>query len=143
TSFSITRAPSATTVTDSGGQYNGSPYAATAAEATGTNLDDTTLAHFAFSYSGTSYNGTAYGPTSTAPTNAGSYSVTATYAGDDNHSGSQGSTPFTITQATATFDIHPYSVVIDGNPHTAIGTATGVGGVTLPSTDLDFSHTTH
>src|SRR5262249_44536824 len=36
-----------------------------------------------------------------------------------------------------------YAVTYDGAAHTAGGTATGVGGVTLPSSDLDLSHTTH
>ncbi|MBS0267338.1 MAG: VCBS repeat-containing protein, partial [Planctomycetes bacterium] len=47
-----------------------------------------------------------------------------------------------ITPATATISVTGYSVTYNGNPHTATGTATGVGGVDL-SVDLDLTGTTH
>ena len=47
-----------------------------------------------------------------------------------------------IAQATATIIVTPYTVTFDTNPHTATGTATGVGGANL-SNDLDLSGTTH
>jgi hypothetical protein len=37
----------------------------------------------------------------------------------------------TINKANATINVSPYVGIYDGNPHTAIGTATGVGGVDL------------
>jgi hypothetical protein len=47
-----------------------------------------------------------------------------------------------INKANAIISVTPYSVTYDGNPHTATGTATGVGGVDL-SSELDLSYTTH
>ena len=48
----------------------------------------------------------------------------------------------TINQANATISVTPYSVAYDGNPHTALGTATGVGGSNLIA-DLNLTGTTH
>ena len=39
--------------------------------------------------------------------------------------------PGAITKVNATIQVTPYNVPFDGNPHTATGTATGVGGVGL------------
>jgi len=47
-----------------------------------------------------------------------------------------------IEQATASIAVTPYHVTFDGNPHTAAGTATGVGGINLAG-DLDLTHATH
>ena len=47
-----------------------------------------------------------------------------------------------INKADATIDVTPYAVTYDGLPHTATGTATGVGSVDLSSL-LDLSGTTH
>src|SRR5262249_746070 len=47
-----------------------------------------------------------------------------------------------ISQATVTIGITPYSVIYDGHVHTAIGTATDIGGANLNS-DLNLSGTTH
>ena len=96
TPFTISKAGSITTVTDAGGTYNGNPFPATAAGATGPGgLNDTNLADFTFSYVG--IGSTTYAASSTAPTNAGMYTVTATYAGDTNHTGSNSSAvAFTI-----------------------------------------------
>ena len=47
-----------------------------------------------------------------------------------------------ITAAIATIAVTPYTVTFNANPHTAVGTATGVEGANL-SNDLDLSGTTH
>ena len=47
----------------------------------------------------------------------------------------------TITKATATIVVTPYSLTYDGNPHTATGTATGLLGE--PLSGLNLSATTH
>ena len=47
-----------------------------------------------------------------------------------------------ITAATATITVTAYTVTYDTNPHTAAGTATGLGGANL-SNDLVLSGTTH
>jgi hypothetical protein len=47
-----------------------------------------------------------------------------------------------VLKATATITVTPYTVVYDGNAHTATGTATGVGGADL-SAGLTLTGTTH
>ena len=47
-----------------------------------------------------------------------------------------------IDQATATINVTPYHAIYDASPHTATGTATGVGSVNLIA-DLDLTGTTH
>jgi hypothetical protein len=75
-------------------------------------------------------------------TGAGSCTVTASQAGNDNYNAA---TPvpqtFTIGKATATITVTPYSVTYDGAAHTATATATGVGGVAL--TGFTLTGTTH
>ncbi|MHB1319930.1 MAG: IPT/TIG domain-containing protein, partial [Anaerolineae bacterium] len=74
---------------------------------------------------------------------AGDYSaaVGASYAGGDTHLASTGTADLTVEKADATISVVPYSVIFDGNPHTATGTATGVLG--KPLLGLDLSGTTH
>ncbi len=76
-------------------------------------------------------------------TNAsGTCVLTATKAADSNYS-SATSAPFPVTlnKANAAIVVTPYTVSFDTNPHTATGTATGVGAVSLAG--LDLSGTTH
>ena len=72
------------------------------------------------------------------PINAGNYTVTATYAGDANHTGSSASANFTVNQATATVVYSGYTGgTYDGNRHTQTVTVTGVGSDgTLYTTSL-------
>src|SRR5262249_16055593 len=117
-----------TTVGDSGGTYNGSPFPATSVQATGVGgLSDTNPADFTFSYVGAGT--TSYGPSATAPTNAGAYTVTATYNGDANHPGRpRPPTPFTIGPATPTVSVSDASGLYNQNPFAATATVAGVGG---------------
>jgi hypothetical protein len=71
---------------------------------------------------------------------AGTYTVVGTVS-DPNYQGSATGT-MTINQANATINVTPYTVTYDGNPHTATGTATGVGGINLAA-DFTLSGTTH
>jgi hypothetical protein len=64
-------------------------------------------------------------------TNAGTATVTASWAGDTNHTGNTGSGSFTINQADATISVNGYTGIYDAAAHGASGTATGVGGVNL------------
>ena len=80
-------------------------------------------------------------PTGTA---AGSYTVLAEYTGGggfapSSNSGSLGT--LTIAKANASISVTPYDVTFDGSPHTATGTATGIGG--SPLSGLDLNGTTH
>jgi hypothetical protein len=70
--------------------------------------------------------------------NAGTYYVTAHYAGDENHEASDGqAVAVTINKATATVSYSGYSGgVYDGTAHTRTVTVGGVGGVDLYTTSL-------
>ena len=59
-----------------------------------------------------------------------------------NYNNASGSVAITLTKANAIISVTPYSVIYDGNPHTATGTATGVKGESLTSL-LTLSGTTH
>ena len=79
----------------------------------------------------------------TTHTNASDYPAdTWTFAGNGNYNATSGTVHDVINKAIATINVTAYSVTYDGNPHTATGTATGVGGADL-STLLDFTGTTH
>src|SRR5947208_1254554 len=74
---------------------------------------------------------TSYGPSTTAPTDAGTYRLRATYAGDDNHLGSQDAQTLTIDKAASTtvvsFEAGPYTY--RGTAFTATAQVSGVGGL--------------
>ncbi|WZO99346.1 choice-of-anchor Q domain-containing protein [Isosphaeraceae bacterium EP7] len=74
--------------------------------------------------------------------NAGTYYVTAHYAGDANHDASDGlAVAVVIDKATASVAVSGYSGAYDGLAHGATGGATGVGGAALPGLDLGASFT--
>src|SRR4029077_16344517 len=80
-------------------------------------------------------------PTYTNNTNVGTAGASGSYAGDANHTGSSNSGSFAIAKVNPNVTVTPYSVAFDGKAHTATGTATGAGGVSL--TGLTLSGTTH
>ncbi len=73
--------------------------------------------------------------------NAGSYTFTGVTGLSAANYTFHPTGPLTVNKANATFSVIPYSVAYDGNPHTATGTAKGVGGVTLSG--LTLTGTTH
>jgi hypothetical protein len=79
----------------------------------------------------------------TTHTSAGTYASDAWSFTDPNYASASGTVSDTISKATATINVTPYSVTYDGNPHTATATATGVGGATLSATDFTLTGTTH
>src|SRR3989449_7218885 len=60
----------------------------------------------------------SYGPSTTAPTDAGTYRLRATFAGDDNHLGSQDAQTMTIAPASSTT-----AVSCPAGPYTYTGAA--------------------
>jgi hypothetical protein len=81
----------------------------------------------------------------TTHTKAGTYNADYwTFTDPNGNYNNVGPTTITdqIDQATATISVTPYHVTYDGNPHTATGTATGVGNLNLIA-DLNLSNTTH
>ena len=62
---------------------------------------------------------TTYGPTTSAPTNAGSYRARAIFSGDQNHTGSQDATDFTIARVASTTTVTAATAVpASGRPCT-------------------------
>ena len=119
----ITKAPTTTTVSFGAGPfvYNGSAFTATASSSVGSPT---------IVYTGDCMN-------------AGSCTATATYAGDENHTGSSASASITIARAVATVIATPYTVEYDGQPHAATFTITGVNGETGAAVGVVTDNTTH
>ena len=120
--FTVTAAPAQTaptlTVTDAGGVYNGSAYAATA------NVDSIEGVPVTLDYQqGTTDLG------STAPINAGSYEVTAYFAGSTDYTPASASTQFTITKATPTITVTDAGGTYNGAAHPATLSVTAIEGV--------------
>ena len=116
----------------------------------------TTVGAGPFVYDGTTHVGgsgavTGAGGLSTSATsltytgdqvNAGTYYVTAHYAGDANHTPSDGAAvAIVINKANATVSVSGYTGVYDGQAHGATGSAKGVGGAVLSGLNLGASFT--
>ena len=76
------------------------------------------------------------------PVDAGTYTATGTFAGNQDYASATGTALIIIDKANASINVKPYHVTYDGNAHTATGTATGVGGADL-SAGLNLTGTTH
>jgi hypothetical protein len=74
---------------------------------------------------------------------AGQHTILASFQETSEFLSSSNSATITVSPATATINMTPYSVTYDGSAHTATGTATGIGGATLSSSDLTLTGTTH
>jgi hypothetical protein len=100
-----------------------------------------------FTENGTSLGSTTFtGGTATLslPTlSAGQHTILASFQETSEFLSSSSNATITVTPATAAINVTPYSVAYDGSAHTATGTATGVGGTTLSSSDLTLTGTTH
>ena len=73
-------------------------------------------------------------------TAAGSCTITATQAGDNNYAAAPAvPQTFVIAKATPSIQATGATVVYDGNPHPATGTATGVGGASLGPVTLTYT----
>ena len=134
----VSQVGSTTTVLASNTTYDAAPQGATASWAS--SGSDGVGGSLTVSYTG--IDGTTYGPSTTPPTNAGEYAASASFAGDTDHTGSSETTDYSIGQATASINVG-YSGVYDSYAHGLSGTATGVGGITLPAGDLTIIATTY
>jgi hypothetical protein len=129
TRFTITQVAPTISVTASNATYSGSPYGG--APVTTVNGTVTTA--------GITYTYTAQGSTlNAAPTHAGSYTVTATYAG---------SLDYTAGSASADFTINPASTSVAGSTSSAaVGNSTLFATVTsaagVPAGSVDFYDST-
>ena len=122
---SIARANATITVTGYGVTYDGNAHTATGSA---TGIGGVAL-------SGLSLAGTSH-------TNAGSWTDTWTFTDlTGNYNSGSGAANDSIARANAMINVTPYSVIYDGNAHTAAGAATGVNSVSLSG--LNLSGTTH
>ena len=122
--FTIAQATPTVRVSDDGGTYTGSSFAA---EATVTGIGGfgggslegvgLTLSYFAGS--------TLLG---TAPSAAGTYTVAASFAGSTNYLAQSAQATFTIAQATPTVNANDPGGTYSGSPFPATATVTGVSG---------------
>ena len=80
----------------------------------------------------------------TTHTNAGTYASDGWSFSDPNgnYTSASGTVTDAISKVTAVINVTPYVLNYDGNSHTAMGTATGVGGANL-NADLNLTGTTH
>ena len=121
--FTIGRATPVVTVTGSTTfTYNGSPQGPSSASTGGS------TGTLSFSYSGSPNGGGTYGPLATPPTAAGSYTVTASVAQDDNYAvASSSSDTVHDHRATPTLSVTNSPVGFDRNPHSAAVSASVPG----------------
>ena len=118
----IDQAASTTVVTVSNAAYDGSPHGGSAQVTGDGGLNESVTVY----YEG--IESTDYESSTTAPTNAGTYSATATYAGDVNYLGSEDSKDFTIgSKAASTTVVTVSDATYDGLPHGGTAQVTGEG----------------
>ncbi len=131
------------TVSDAGGTYKGTGFAATG-KAVGANGTTPVSGTFTYAYYvGSTATGTS---SSNAPSNAGTFTVVATFTStNSNYSNSSAETTFTISKANAKVVVAPYTVTYNGVAHTATVTSiTGVDGqtgATVGTVTLISTHT--
>ncbi len=118
TTFTISKATPGVSVTDNGGMYTGSAFAATTASLEGITP---TLTY----YTGTSATGTAL---SGAPTSASTYTVLASFAGSTDYTSGTASTTFTISEATPGVSVTDNGGTYTGSAFTA--TTASLEGIT-------------
>ena len=111
--FSITKATSSVSMINGIATYDGNAHPA-AASVTGAGGLSTPII-ITYQYTGTGL--TTYIASSTAPANAGTYSVNATYSGDDNHTSSSAAMSLTINKRAITVSANARSKIyasVDG-----------------------------
>ncbi|MCA1683695.1 MAG: hypothetical protein LC708_00985, partial [Actinobacteria bacterium] len=133
-SFTIAKAASVTTTVGAGPfTYNGGAHAGGSGTVTGAGGLDTGATSLTYSAHG---DGTGVADR----TNAGTYYVTAHYAGDANHTPSSGAAvAIVIGKAHATVNVSGYTGVYNAAYHGATGSDSGVGGEDAGTLDLGAS----
>jgi hypothetical protein len=74
-----------------------------------------------------------------APVHGGTYTVTASFAGNDNYAAATSTATITITRVAATIDVQPATANYDGLAHGTSGTIYGLGGVVIGSATMSYS----
>jgi hypothetical protein len=121
----VTRATPTVTVTGGSFTYDGNPHGATGSAAA---VGGAALGPLTFTYNG----GTA------EPIDAGSYSVVASFAGDNDYRTASATGVLVINKAVPTFAVTGGTFVYDKQPHPGIATATGVLGEPLAPVQITY-----
>ncbi len=127
-SFTIARATPTLSLSDAGGTYAGSPFAATDSVAGLTGPAGSTLEGVGLTiayYSGSTATGT---PLSGAPVAAGTYIVTAAFAGSTDYLAGSSQATFTIARASPTLSVNDSGGTFSGSPFAATDSVAGVSG---------------
>ncbi|MDQ3214113.1 MAG: Ig-like domain repeat protein [Acidobacteriota bacterium] len=80
----------------------------------------------------------SYNGSSAVPTNGGTYAVQASFAGSVNYAATTKNATITINPAVATLSVTGGTFTYDGQPHSAVATATGVAGETLSPVNVTY-----
>src|SRR5262249_20616661 len=129
--LTIGQATPTVSVSVAGGIYNGSPFTATATVTGVDNVARSSLEGVSptLDYRQMDGQGNLIADLgATAPTDAGSYTVTASFASSADYASASALAKFTIGKANATVTVTPYSGTYDTQAHTASVVITGVGG---------------
>src|SRR6185295_14089728 len=126
TTLEVVRATPSIQLTAGTFTYDGAPHSATATAtgATGQALTPVTL----------TYNGLAQ-----PPVDAGSYTVVASYAGDESHGAASATGTLIIDRATPTVTLADAAFTYDGTPHPVSASAAGVAGASLSPVAVTYS----
>jgi hypothetical protein len=128
TTFTIDKATPTVAVTDTGGTYNGSPFAASATVTGVSGTPGASLEGVAPTfvyYVGSTVSGTG---SVNPPVGAGTYTVVASFAGSPDYTSASAQTTFTIGKATPTVSVTDTGGAYNGSPFLASATVTGVNG---------------
>jgi hypothetical protein len=121
-------------VNDEGATYSGNAFAAVATIAGSDGNPDSTLegVGLTLDYESLDANGNVIADLgSTAPSDVGNYLVTASFAGSADYASATSTASFTIAQATPTVSVSGGTFTANGSAQAAMGSVTGVGGVSL------------
>ncbi|MFN8384345.1 MAG: sortase [Anaerolineales bacterium] len=124
TTLTITPATPAISITGGTFTFDAAPHGATGFAYGVGGIADVLAPAVTFSYSGS-----GYGPTATPPTNVGTYTVTASFAGNANYSSTSDTATIIINPVGVTVSVTGGTFVYDGASHGATGFAYGVGGI--------------
>ena len=140
-SSSSGKTPPTVSVVDASGTYNGNAFLAMATVNGGSTLEGVGLT---LDYEELNTSGDVIADLgSTAPTSAGSYEVTASFAGSTDYAATSNSTTFTIAQATPTVSVSDAGGMYLGSTFPATATVKGVSGSagsTLESVGLTLDY---
>jgi len=124
--LTVNQATPTVQVSDTGGIFNGSPFAAGGSVA---GLGGVKLGTPTFTYhAGSSASGT---PLAGAPTDAGTYTVVASYAGSQDYTSASAQKTFAIAQAHTRVSVRGGLFAYTGGAPLVSGSIIGVGGVNL------------